>query len=111
MPQRIRIVAHDRSVRSSRVQLLRSNGYEVTFVTFDDEAIVLLNNEQFDVVLIGHGSMTAKVRLDQWLREAYPEMLILQIENLKENSTFPSRIIRSRPEDVLEAIHEMLHDA
>jgi DNA-binding NtrC family response regulator len=104
------VVAHDRPLRATRVSLLEQQGYLVQSVELDDEAMALLETETFDLVLIGRKSLLPKKGIDQRLRELYPQLLTLMIVNTEEASNYPSRMTDSRPEHVIEALHEMLED-
>jgi hypothetical protein len=106
----ILVVAHDRPLRATRVSLLEQQGYLVQSVELDNEAMVLLETEAFDLVLIGRKSLLPKKGIDQRLRELYPHLLTLMIVNTDEASIYPSRMTDSRPEHVIEALHEMLED-
>jgi DNA-binding response OmpR family regulator len=107
--KRVLVVAHNAPLRESRVLLLQSNGYYVESVGTDDEAIELLENEQFDLILIGRKSQLLIKGIDQRLREKYPTLLTLQIEALGEiESIYPSRITDAVPEHVITALKEML---
>jgi CheY-like chemotaxis protein len=63
--KRVLVVAHNAPLRVSRVLLLQSNGYYVESVGTDDEAMELLENEQFDLILIGRKSQSHTQGIDQ----------------------------------------------
>jgi hypothetical protein len=103
------VVAHDAPLRTTRVLLLRSKKYDVESVGTDDEVMELLENEQFDLILIGRKSQLHIRGIDQRLREKYPKLLTLKIEALGEiASIYPSRIADAVPEHVIVALKEML---
>jgi hypothetical protein len=107
--KRVLVVAHNAPLRTSRVLLLQSNGYYVESVGADDEAMELLENEQFDLILIGRKSQLLIKGIDQRLREKYPNLLTLKIEALGEiESIYPSRMTDAVPEHVIAALKEML---
>jgi hypothetical protein len=73
--------------------------------------MVTVQNEPFDLILLGRGSRLVQKAIDQRLREKYPELLILKIENATEpRSEYQSRVTDSAPRHVLEVLHEMLGD-
>jgi DNA-binding response OmpR family regulator len=70
--KRLLVVAHDRPLGSSRVALLVDAGYRVKSVASDDEAMALLEQERFDLILLGRKSLIPKIGLDQRLRGEVP---------------------------------------
>jgi CheY-like chemotaxis protein len=108
--KRILVVAHDQPLRESRSNLLEFGGYCVEAVETDDEAMAKVQNEPFDLILIGRRSrLWQKKGIDQRLREKYPDLLILKIESATApRSEYPSRVTDSAPRQVLEALREML---
>ena len=112
MPKRILVVAHYPPLKASRVTLLERKGYRVESVESDDEAMALLETQEFDLILIGRNSMLAEKGLAQRLREKYPNLLTLRIEDVADSSSiYPSRLTDSAPSHVISALHEMLGDA
>ena len=109
MPKCILVVCHDRPLMMSRVELLRRAGYSVDSVASDDEAMALLLERRFDLVLLGRKSALLKIGLDQRIREKYPDLLTLKIASPEEEpSTFPSRMVDAEPRHVIDALREML---
>jgi DNA-binding NtrC family response regulator len=109
IPKRILVVAHDRPLRWSRVAMLKRAGYAVASVETDDEAMAVLQEEKFDLILLGRKFQIPKKGIDQRLREKYPYLLTLQIAPQGEiASIYPSRITDAMPEHVLKALKEML---
>jgi DNA-binding NtrC family response regulator len=105
----ILVVAQDTLLRKSRHELLRRAGYEVTSVDSDELAITSVDNERFDLVLIGCTSPLSKTSLDQRLRERYPEIRLLKIVMAGDHySLFASRTTDSEPRHVLTAVRDML---
>lgn len=102
------MVAHDCALQASRVALLQARGYVVEAVDTDDHAMQMLGMDRFDLVVLGRKSLIEKTGIDQRLREAYPQMLILKIEKGGDHSVYASRSTGSDPEAVLQAIREML---
>jgi DNA-binding NtrC family response regulator len=112
MSKRILVVAHDPFLRLTRTALLRSAGYEVETAESDDSAISTVDNQRFDVVLIGRRSRGSETALDQRLRDRYPQMLILKIaQPFEPPSSYPSRITDPHPARVLMALKNMLERA
>lgn len=110
--KRVLVVAHDQPLRESRVRLLQEEGYVVEAVETDDQAMAIVEREQFDLILLGRRSVIPKTGIDERLREKYPELLMLKIENVAEQrSIYPSRMTDSSPRHVLDALHEMLGDS
>ena len=110
VPKRILVVCHDRPLKLSRVELLLRSGYKVESVESDDDAMALLLEKPFDLVLLGRKSALRKVGLDQRIREKYPNLLTLKIVTAEEDDTniYPSRMVDSEPRHVLAALRDML---
>jgi CheY-like chemotaxis protein len=109
VPKRILVVCHDRPLKMSRVELLRRQGYDVESVEADDEAMALLLEKPFDLILLGRKSALREVGLDRRIRETYPDLLTLKIMSPEEASTiYPSRMVDSEPRHVIEALRDML---
>lgn len=112
MSKRILVVCHDRPLKLTRVELLLRAGYAVESVEADDEAMALLLEKRFDLVLLGRKSALREVGLDQRMREKYPNLLTLKIVSPEEEpSVYPSRMVDSEPRHVIEALHDMLGHA
>jgi len=111
MSKRILIVAHDPVLRNSRRALVQSAGYEVILAESDDLAILSVDNDRFDLVLIGRTSRLSTIALDKRLRNRYPDLLVLKIVAPEEEySPYPSRVTDARPLDVLRALRGMLYN-
>lgn len=108
MAQRILVVSHDRALEETRAAILRSRGYAVESVSSDDEAVAVLSVERFDLVVLGRNSHLSPVALDQRLRAAHPDIVILKIASSNSDGDFSSRHTGSQPKDVLQAVREML---
>ena len=109
--KRVLVVAQDIPLGKSRVQLLEQAGYEVESVASDNDAMALLETEQFDLIPIGRNSLLPKMGIDQRLREKYPEFFILEIVSSGDfDSIYSSRNTDSQPSHVLNALNEMLGD-
>jgi hypothetical protein len=108
MPKRILVVADDRPLRTSRVSLLEREGYRVESAESDDDAMIMLLTEVYDLVLLGRNSELHKKGIDQRLREKYPSLLTLKIVNGADAGVWPSRMTDSQPKHVIVALHEML---
>ena len=105
-PKRILVVAQDASLRETRAMLLRSAGYTVEPVASDNDALKLLETDQFDLVLLGRDS-GASIGIDQRLQEKYPSLLTLKIDDLSR-SKYVSRMTDSMPDHVIDTLREML---
>jgi CheY-like chemotaxis protein len=103
--KRILVVANEKPLRESRAMLLESASYSVISVSSDEDALKLLETENFDLILLGRNT-DSPVALDQLLRAKYPTLLTLKIDGLE--SEYPSRITDAVPTHVLDALREML---
>ena len=56
LSKRILVVSHDTLLRSTRVAILERAGYSVISIATDDDAMELLETEQFDLLLVGRKS-------------------------------------------------------
>jgi CheY-like chemotaxis protein len=109
VPKHILVVCHDRPLKMSRVELLLRQGYAVESVEADDEAMALLLEKPFDLILLGRKSALREIGLDQRLRDKYPDLLTLKIMSPEEaSSIYPSRMVDSEPRHVIEALRDML---
>jgi CheY-like chemotaxis protein len=109
LARRILVVAHDRPLKETRVSLLQSQGDQVASVETDDDAMKLLETEDFDLVLLGHQSGLPIKGIDQRLREKFPNLATLKIERAGErHSVYPTRITDSAPLNVIAALRDML---
>jgi DNA-binding NtrC family response regulator len=107
--KRILIITHDSGLRATRSALLLAAGYAVSTAENTDDAIVLLDANHFDLVLIGRRSLAPGAPMEKRLRERYPKLLILKIaEVIEEASQYPTRTTISVPADVLAALKGML---
>jgi hypothetical protein len=79
-PQAYSRCAYDQMLRTTRVSILEKAGYTVFSVVTDDDAMKLLETEQFDLILLGRRSQIPRTGLDQRLREKYPNLLTLKIK-------------------------------
>lgn len=108
-PKHVLVVAHNLPLQGTRVTLLRRAGYQVSAAVTDDQAMEMIEEEQFDLVLLGRKSWSTIKGIDQRIREKYPNLLTLKIQAADEiESVYPSRITNALPEHVLTAIREML---
>ena len=109
MQKRILVVAHDKGLRDSRSALLLTAGYAVATATDGDSTLKLLETETFDLVLLGRNSLGVGKNIEERVREAHPNLLILKILQVVDDSyQYPSRITGSLPHNVLSAIKVML---
>jgi DNA-binding NtrC family response regulator len=94
---------------STRVAILERAGYSVMSAATDDDAMKLLETEQFDLVLIGRKPESAQQALDQRLREKYPKLPVLKIQPRGDAvSDYSSRTPDASPEHVVDALKDML---
>jgi hypothetical protein len=107
--KRILVISLDVELGHSRALLLESQGYRVDTVATDDEAMLMLESTNFDLVLLGRDSLLFEKRLDERIRQKYPNQLTLKIQPVDEEiSLYPSRTVDSGPSHVIDAIREML---
>jgi hypothetical protein len=103
------LVAHDPFVRDTRKALLHSAGYEVTSVDSDDLAVISVDRDRFDLILIGSASLLTTTALDQRLRDRYPTLCVLNIVPLGEPDSLSHLAQQDRnPSQVLAAVRELL---
>jgi DNA-binding response OmpR family regulator len=109
IPKRILVVSHDQMLRTTRTSLLEKAGYTVFSAVTDDDAMRLLETEQFDLILLGRKSQIPKEGLDQRLRQKYPNLLTLKIQSVGDiASPYSSRTTDAAPRHVLSVLEEML---
>jgi DNA-binding NtrC family response regulator len=107
--QHILIVAQDPFARNTREALLNRAGYEVTSVDSDDLAVISVDRDRFDLILIDSTSLLATTALDQRLRDRYPALCVLKIVPVGEpDSLFASRTTGPEPSHLLAAVRELL---
>lgn len=111
MNRQILVVSPDHLLRETRTAILRSDGYTVHSVSSDDEAMVLLASETFDLVVLGRESILSPGALDQRPRNAHLNMAILKIVDESGYGEFSSRHTNANPTAVLAAVREMLISA
>ena len=80
LSKRILVVSHDTLLRSTRVAILERAGYSVISIATDDDAMELLETEQFDLLLVGRKSERPRPALDQRLRDKSPKLPVLKIQ-------------------------------
>lgn len=107
--KRIMAVSPDSHLLQSRVLLLKSQGYEVEPVLNDDDAMSLLINTDFDLVLLGEeDSRHFGEQLDERFRRKYPKMLLLKIQSTNHDlSVYASRMVDAEPQHVIAVLKEM----
>jgi DNA-binding response OmpR family regulator len=109
MQKRILVVSHDKTLRDTRSTLLLKSGYTVATAEDAETALLLLENNTFDLILVGRTSQGAKMSVDQQLRQRHPELLILKIADLiGDQSSFASHESDSVPTNVLAALKGMV---
>jgi DNA-binding response OmpR family regulator len=109
MQKRILVVSHDKTLRETRSALLLKSGYTVATAEDVDTALLLLEDNTFDLILVGRTSLGAKLSVDRRLRQMYPKALILKIVDvIGDQSSFASCESDSVPTNVLAALKGML---
>jgi DNA-binding response OmpR family regulator len=109
VPKSVLIVSHDEMLRTTRAAVLKTGGYSVATAASDNEAMALLETRTFDLVLIGRKTDFPTIEIDERLRERYPKLLVLKIEDLEETARgFADRETDSSPQHVLLALKQML---
>lgn len=81
-PKSILVISHKEALRYTCSAVLKSGGYKVLSVAFDDEAMALLEKGDIDLVPIGRKTSEPGVEIDERLRERFPKLLILKIAEL-----------------------------
>ena len=103
------IVAHYEQIKLSRTKVVKNAGYDVLSASSDDEAILMLDCEVVDLVMIGRRSASAAQGLDQRIREKCPVLPILKIEGEGlSDSRFVSRTVPAEPVRMIAALQELL---
>jgi CheY-like chemotaxis protein len=109
VPKSVLIVSNDEMLRTTRAAVLKTGGYSVATAASDNEAMALLETRTFDLVLIGRKTDSPTIEIDERLRERFPKLLVLKIEDLEEAARgFADRETDSSPEHVLLALKQML---
>ena len=107
-PKRLLVVAHDATLKATCVALLRHVGYDVAAVESTEDALTRLESERFDLVLVGRKSRGQMEASDVGVRERFPFLPILKIQDGLEPNGHATRSIDSLPVHVIEAVRELI---
>jgi CheY-like chemotaxis protein len=79
-PKKILVVGYDPSLLTTRKMVLQGGGYEVVSVDSDHEAMKLLADNGFDLIVLGT-SVPPKgfEQLEKRIRDAHPKTFIVKI--------------------------------
>ena len=109
--KRILVVCPDIFLRQSRALLLQHEGYRVSSVATDDEALEALSINSFDLVLLGRSQLQSRESSAQRIRQNYPTQLLLEIQPLEyDERIYPFQTVSSEPKRVIDAVHRLLND-
>ena len=106
IPRRILAYGEDPFVISTRAMILQRAGYEVVHTTHSSDLVPLLQGIAFDMLLLGDSLRTYEnVLLVQRLREQFPKLIILMVQDEKEDrDRWSTAFVSSNPEQMLSAI-------
>jgi hypothetical protein len=112
LPRRILAYGEDSFVISTRAMILERAGYEVVYTTRISDLAPLLQGIFFDMLLLGDSIRTHQnVRLAQRLREQFPKLLILMVQDEKEDrDPWSTAFVSSNPEQMLTTIRIVLDE-
>ena len=110
--KRILAYGEDVHVISTRAMILQRAGYDVAHTTRADELVPLLRGLCFDMLLIGDSLRTLEnVRLVQRLREQFPALNIVMIQDEKdERDPWSTGFVSSGPEQLVNAVDLLLNE-
>ena len=110
--RRILAYGEDTLVISTRAMILSRAGYDVTHTTYVSELIPMLRGIFFDMLLVGDSMRTPEnVRLVKRLREHFPELLIVMVQDEKEDrDPWSTAFVSSSPEQMLISIGIVLEE-
>ena len=108
--RRILAYGEDTLVISTRAMILSRAGYDVTHTTRASELLPLLRGIFFDMLLVGDSLRTPEnVRLVKRLREHFPKLAIMTVQDEKEDrDPWSTAFVSSSPEQMLIAIGVVL---
>ena len=108
--KRILAYGDDAHVISTRAMVLQRAGYDVAHTTRADELAPLLRGILFDLLLIGDSLRTSRnVRLVQGLREQFPTLPIVMVQDEKdERDPWSTAFVSSGPEQIVNAVRFFL---
>jgi PleD family two-component response regulator len=107
---RILAYGEDRLVISTRAMILQRAGYDVVQITNATHLLPILEGIVFDLIVVGDSVRHHRnVRVAQKLRERFPGLLILMVQDeTDERDRWPSAFVSSTPELLLNAIESLL---
>jgi len=110
--KRILAYGEDAHVISTRAMILQRAGYDVAHTTRADELVPLLRGIFFDMLLIGDSLRTLQnVRLVQRLREQFPTLAIVMVQDEKdERDPWSTAFVSSGPEHIVNAVRSFLEE-
>jgi CheY-like chemotaxis protein len=109
--KRILVVAHDPAVKATRTAILAWAGYEVAAVETPAEALVRLEAERFDLVLVGRKATAEARAAGEIVRERYPSLPILKVSadpEQSEDEKFATLSVEHLPAIVMGAVKELI---
>jgi len=108
--KRILAYGEDTHVISTRAMILQRAGYDVINTTRANELFSLLHGISFDMLLMGDSLRTPQnVRLVQRLREQFPTLTIVMVQDEKdERDPWSTAFVSSGPEQILKAVRLFL---
>jgi len=106
IPRRILAYGEDPFVISTRAMILQRAGYEVVHTTRSSDLVPLLHGIAFDMLLLGDSLRTYEnVLLVERLREQFPKLIILMVQDEKEDrDRWSTAFVSSNPEQMLSVI-------
>lgn len=103
--KRLLVVAHDESLRKTRLALLTGRGYALDLAISNEEALTKLRTNTYDLILIGRDTRTEIIPLDRRIAEMGQALPVLKIDDAP---TAFAQLVGASPEEVLAAIEEAL---
>jgi CheY-like chemotaxis protein len=110
--KRILAYGEDAHVISTRAMILQRAGYDVAHTTLAAELAPLLRGIPFDMLLVGDSIRTLEnVRLVQALREQFPALTIVMVQDEKEeHDPWSTAFVSSGPEQLVNAVGFFLNE-
>lgn len=111
--KRILAYGEDAPVISTRAMILQRAGYDVVYTTRANELASLLRGISFDMLLMGDSLRTPQnVRLAQRLREQFPTLTIVMVQDEKdERDPWSTAFVSSGPEQIVNTVRLLLDGA
>ena len=112
LSKRILAYGEDSFVITTRAMILQRAGYEVVHTTRSSDLLPLLHGIAFDMLLIGDSLRTYEnVLLAQRLREQFPKLIIMMVQDEKEDrDSWSTGFVSSNPEQMLGAIRTVFEE-